>query len=176
MRIDSPQRNKSLLLGSPVDDRATLTESLGRRVIRRSQIFVVLAVAVAVGCRSGPQTVSEDQSETAVRLRALLQHLTDFVAETNRTSTRPATEEKFKKYLGALPKDRLAVDRVSDFQELLVSPRDHEPFAINYDIPLGGPVPAIWERRGVGGRRYVIFVDDTLEEVDEPRSRELKLK
>ena len=176
MRIDSLQQNKSMLLGGPVDDRVALTESLTRRVIRQSRVLVVLAAAVALGCRSGPQTGSEDHSETAVRLRALLQHLTDFVAETNRAGTRPATEEKFKKYLSTLPKDRLALDRVSDFQELFVSPRDHEPFVINYDIPLGGQVPAIWERRGVGGRRYVIFVDDTLEEVDEPRSRELKLK
>jgi hypothetical protein len=137
---------------------------------------VVLVVALAIGCGSGSQNSSEERSGTEPRLRALLQHLTDFVSETNRTGTRPATEEKFKKYLSNLPKSRLEVDQVSDFQELLVSPRDHEPFVINYDIPLGGRVPAIWERRGVDGRRGVIFVDDTFEEVDASRAQELKLK
>jgi hypothetical protein len=110
------------------------------------------------------------------RLVVLLQHLTDYVDLTNRSGDRPPTEEKFKKYLDELPQSRLAADQISDVQQLFVSPRDHEPFVIDYEIPLGGHVAAIWERHGVGGRRYVIFVDNALEEADEKRSEELGLR
>jgi hypothetical protein len=89
---------------------------------------------------------------------------------------RPSAEG-FKEFVATLSPHRKESFGVTDTQELFVSPRDGEPFAINYDQPSsGGHVPAIWEQTGVNDKRYVLYADGNVEEVDEETFSKIKPK
>jgi hypothetical protein len=142
-----------------------------------------VCLAVLIGCQKVSSEKGQDTSETAKRLRKLLRSLNFYIQETKTAQgERPnqagrPSEEGFKAFLAALSPQMLANIGVTNTQELqLVSPRDEQPFAINYDMPLGGPVLAIWEQTGVNGRRYVIYASGDVEEVDEQKFNEIKPK
>ncbi|HEY7423970.1 MAG TPA: hypothetical protein VH682_06960 [Gemmataceae bacterium] len=122
-------------------------------------------LVVLVGCQSGSDK-PQDASDTAMRLRHLWVGLRDYVDETNRSQGSRPNEKGFKAYLAGLSKERLAQYQITDIQETLISPRDGKPFVINYNTPLGGPTPAIWEETGVNGRRYVLSPDGKVQELD----------
>lgn len=91
----------------------------------------------------------------------------------------PEKESEFRKFLDALPASELLSFNVKSIDEILVSPRDHQPYTILYGFPKGPPegpggVPIIaYEQTGVGGRRLVASSLGGVEEVDEARFQKL---
>ena len=134
-------------------------------------------LAVLIGCQSASSDKSED---TPTRLQTLHGLLTMYIMEVQTTQgERPSSPsrpnaEGFKEWVTTLPPNRIGD---IEAQKLLVSPRDEEPFVINYDMAsTGGHEPAIWERTGVNGKRYVIYADGNVEEVDEETFTKIKPK
>jgi hypothetical protein len=131
-------------------------------------------LAVLVGCQSASSDKSED---TPTRLQTLHGLLSEYLMEERPAlSKRPDSPsrpnaERFKEFVTSLPPHRIGD---TEAQKLLVSPRDGEPFVINNDMPSSGHIPAIWEQTGVNGRRYVVYADDNVEEVDEETFTKIK--
>lgn len=124
---------------------------------------LVMSATYSSGCgRDAPPP------ETEVRLRKLLNPLLDYTEATGRQGAGKSNEEGFKKFLAGLSKQKLADLTITNTEELFVSPRDQQPFVINYDIPVGGGSgPAAWEQVGEGGRRYILYQNGKVEEIDE---------
>ena len=107
-------------------------------------------------------------------MRRLLSPLYDYVEATNADLKGPATEGGFKAYLAGLSKQKLADLQISNTPEMFLSPRDHQPFVINYAIPLtGGAAPAIWEQTGLNSQRCVLYQDGKFEELDNEKLNKL---
>lgn len=139
----------------------------------------VVWLAVLVGC----QTSSSDKlDDTATRLQKLHTLLSVYLVEgkpvqgerTNETG-RP-NEEGLKAFVATLAPHRKETFGITDTQEIFVSPRDGQPFVINYDMPSSGHVLAIWEQTGTDGKRYVVYADGNVEEVDEETFSKIKPK
>jgi hypothetical protein len=130
-------------------------------------------VALAMACCHRPAGQAD---ETATRLRTLLFPLIDYVEETQRDGTGPAGEKGFKSFLAGLSEQKRGDLQIGSTETLLVSPRDRQPFVIDYTISTtGGAAPAAWERTGVDGRRYVVFLDARVDEVDDEAFRKMGL-
>jgi hypothetical protein len=104
----------------------------------------------------------------------------------------PASIDELKKFLGSQDQKVLTTLNLTDVDSVFVSPRDNEPYVLVRPKPRGanrpgGPPPApgspppgnaaspvvAHEKTGSGGKRYVVFADTRVEEVDEERFKEL---
>jgi len=90
----------------------------------------------------------------------------------------PPNEEALKKFIASHPATELAALKITDVEQLFVSPRDNQPYVVRYGAklpppgPSGSPVIA-YEKDGVGGRRFVAFAHAGVEELDDARFRQL---
>lgn len=109
-----------------------------------------LFVAVAIGCNE--QGGGRELHGSNLRLVAVLysQYLAAHAGEA------PRDADEFKAYVQSLGPGVLQRAGVSGWDELLVSPRDGQPFAVKYQTgswPLDGAIA--YEQVGADGTRYV---------------------
>jgi len=90
----------------------------------------------------------------------------------------PPDQEALKKFITSHPATELAALKITDVEQLFVSPRDNQPYVVLYGAklpppgPSGSPVIA-YEKDGAGGRRFVAFANAGVEELDDVRFRQL---
>lgn len=90
----------------------------------------------------------------------------------------PPDKEALKKFIASHPAAELAALKITDVEQLFVSPRDKQPYVVCYGAklpppgPSGSPVVA-HEKDGVEGRRFVAFSNGGVDELDDARFREL---
>jgi hypothetical protein len=133
--------------------------------MHRNSLLHALAALVLVGCAvEGPAT------ETGThRVRVL----TGIYNKVSRDLGRPPKDEQeFKDKVnsaGLSPKSL----KVSSIEELFVSERDGQPFAIVYGSTPKGSDVVVYEQTGVDGKRLVGHRIGMVEEVDEAKFQEL---
>ena len=90
----------------------------------------------------------------------------------------PPDKEALKKFIASHPATELAALKITDVEQLFVSPRDQQAYVVLYGAklpppgPSGSPVIA-YEKDGDGGRRFVAFANAGVEELDDARFRQL---
>lgn len=125
------------------------------------------------GCGGGG---SKPQPKAEAHLQALAVFYGRYLSQ-NRG--RPAADEKaFKQFLAKFNPSEFTSFGLSSSDEMFASPRDHQPYVVRYNVPIGPPGPqgpsvVAYEQTGVGGKRYVAFGLGGVEEVDEARFRQL---
>lgn len=78
----------------------------------------------------------------------------------------PQDIDELKAYAKQLPKEKLDSMGIQDVDAICISPRDNEPYAIApvlRNAPGGMPRVAIYERKGVGGKRMVASMGNARE-------------
>jgi hypothetical protein len=138
--------------------------------------LVAFLLAIA-GCGS----VDKPSPEVKSRLQNINIALGKYASQ-NRGMT-PANEAAFRAYLGALPEPDKEALKVTDVDALLTSPRDQKQFIVKYGqkMPMfpdseGKPTAAnvvAYEQEGAAGKRFVIYANGQIEEVDSARATEL---
>ena len=137
--------------------------SIGNLTFRFPAYACFLLFLLGVGCAKEPTTVEGDASE---RLRALARGINQY-ASSNRGKA-PKDEETLKKFLARTMPNESADD-------LLVSPRDGQPYVVLYGAELSMPDPSsnqgwppvAYEAEGVEGKRQVAFFSGGVEELDD---------
>ena len=96
--------------------------------------------------------------------------------------TGPHNEEEFKRFIRAQGADearRSGVD-LSQLDKLFISPRDAQPYVINYGLDQGDRSQGLQiiahEAQGSDGKRVVAFMNGQIDEVNAERATELGLK
>lgn len=136
-------------------------------------LFVGLSAIVFVGC-GAPSEVP--QAESVVHLKALAVLYGRYVGSHRGQS--PPSEAEFKKFIQARPKAELDTLKAADVDSLFISPRDGQPYHVQYKVPLpppgpqGAPVVA-YEQTGEGGQRYVATSLGDVQLVDEAKFQEM---
>lgn len=83
----------------------------------------------------------------------------------------PASEAEFKQHLESLGKERLEAMGLADLEKALVSPRDQQPYLVNYawqPPPPMEPTKAAYviaEKTGKDGKKLVGFATGTVKEM-----------
>jgi hypothetical protein len=71
----------------------------------------------------------------------------------------PLNTEQFTNWVRSLKPDELAKMNIPNLDEILISPRDHEPYQVTPGKPSGpmhiAPV-VIYEKTGVNGKHFVV--------------------
>ena len=137
--------------------------------------FAVLFLSwvVAAGCQH-PTSREVPPAESNVKNIAIFYGR--YLAQ-NRGRT-PPDKEALKKFIASHPATELAALKITDVEQLFVSPRDNQPYVVRYGAklpppgPSGSPVIA-YEKDGDGGRRFVAFANAGVEELDDARFRQL---
>ncbi len=91
----------------------------------------------------------------------------------------PPGEVVFKQWVKKLPEEKLKQWVITDTEAIFVSPRDNEPYVIEYGTPKGGAMShrlVVYEKTGVDGKRYGAYEDGTVMELDEAEFQKLKGK
>jgi len=132
------------------------------------RLLVILGtgcLAFAAGC-GGPSSPPPGQNN----LRDLAKYYGLYQGQ-NQGRT-PPNEKQFKEFI---QKKDAAVKP----DEVFISPRDHEPYVVLYNLKLGPPDPVkgapvvAYEKTGVGGKRMIARSTTAVEEVDEAKLKEL---
>jgi hypothetical protein len=142
-------------------------------VWQRPIVVGLVALLLISGCSS--RNAKESTNRANSRLNWLLR-------VRNQAMSRgqvPKSEEEFKRYLNSL--DAATQDRikkgagVSNVEELFISERDGEPYAIFYGQPPAGVAKDLiaYERTGVDGVRFVGYGLGAVAEADEQKFNEL---
>ena len=129
----------------------------------RGVVVGVLTVCF-VGCGEPPRPVSPQES----RLRSLAVLYGRYIAS-------PSNEREFVGFMQSSGAEVLAWFEVDDPEKLLVSPRDNQPYEINY----GGSLASQWiahEKVGVDGKRWIVDRDGRMQEIDEMAMRAVTSK
>jgi hypothetical protein len=137
--------------------------------------FAVLfsCVVVAAGCQHKP---AGELAPVESNVKNIAIFYGRFMSQ-NRGRT-PPDKEALKKFIASHPVAELAALKITDVEQLFVSPRDQQPYVVRYGAklpppgPSGSPVIA-YEKDGDGGRRYVAFANAGVEELDDARFKEL---
>jgi hypothetical protein len=148
---------------------------------RRRMLGFLLGAALSLtGCGGGGGEVDTVFEEGHQRM-ALAARLHQQFAMANRMRA-PRNEEELKKFLKTLKKEQLEEMGVADAAQLLISPRDNEPYVFNWSAPgmaemkmnKGGAGGFHWiahEKTGVGGKRYIALNMGQIRLVDEENFR-----
>jgi hypothetical protein len=137
-----------------------------------AQIGLAGLLVALSGCGSEKQSEEREQSN----LKPLAVLYGQFTAQ--HRGQAPSNEDEFKKFIQALPPEKLASFKVANVDILLVSARDQKPYVVVYGpAPSAGSSPTnrviAYEQTGVGGKRFVAFSVGKIEEVDQARFKEL---
>jgi len=137
--------------------------------------FVVLSCSclVTAGCQQG---TGRQVPDVEANVKNLAIFFGRYVSQ-HRGQT-PPDKESFKKFIASHPAAELAALKITDVEQMFVSPRDKQPYVVRYGFtlpppsPTGSPVVA-YEKVGVSGRRFVAYANSGAEEVDDARFRQL---
>jgi hypothetical protein len=145
--------------------------------VRRSSLLacaVVIGAAVVTvlcGCNSGGAPARQQESN----LKKLALFYGPYQGQ--HQGALPPNEQALKDFIKSQTL-LLESQRITDVDAMFVSERDKQPYVILYagdelgtDGPAGQPVVA-YEKRGVGGKRYVASTLGAVEEVDDAKFRE----
>jgi hypothetical protein len=156
----------SLFCSSHTQSRATLGVSL--------VLFIsIIGLWGFSGC-SGGGTASAPMQQSNIKPLAMLYG--QFIGQ--HQGRPPASEEEFRKFIQERGMGMLKQFGISSVDALFISERDKQPYVVIYGQPKGpaalaGQPVCVYERQGVGGRRYVASSLGAVEEVDESRFRQL---
>lgn len=148
----------------------------GKTVIRMAAWSLFAGVCLlALGC-GGAQRQAEQREES--RLKPLALFYGQFTGQ--HRGNPPADEAQLKDFIRSQGPEALASFQVKDVDGLFLSERDGKPYVVLYGDaaksnppgPAGAPVVA-YEQEGIGSMRFVASSMGAVEEVDEPRFREL---
>jgi hypothetical protein len=152
-----------------------------RQICARSPFFLALTSLLAgslvsallIGCSQGGRESAPLQESTIKPLAMLYGQFTG-----QNQGRPPANEEEFKRFIRERGMGTLKQFNIPDVDSLFISPRDKQPYVVIYGQPKGPPALAgqpvvVYEKVGVGGKRYVASSLGAVEEVDETRFREL---
>jgi hypothetical protein len=134
---------------------------------------LLLPCLLAAGCQPG---TGRDVPPVETNMKNLAIFYGRYVAQHRRQT--PPDKEAFKKFIAGHPAAELAALKITDVEQLFVSPRDKQPYVVRYKFalpppsPTGSPVIA-YEKDGVSGRRFVAFANAGAEEVDDASFRKL---
>lgn len=136
-------------------------------------ILSVWMVSLSLSC-SGGGRASAPMQESNIKPLAMLYG--QFMGQ--HQGRPPSSEEEFKKFIQERGMGILKQFGIPSVDALFISERDKQPYVVIYGEPKGPPALAgqpvcVYERQGVGGRRYVASSLGAVEEVDEARFREL---
>jgi hypothetical protein len=78
----------------------------------------------------------------------------------------PSNEKQLADFLKSLPQAELEATGIKDRENVLISPRDNQPYGVVPNQSMmrmsgksdGGTPVALYEKTGVGGKRYVLFL------------------
>ena len=124
-------------------------------------VFIVLTfVATLAGCGSGGGGLSKNDDN----LRRIGVYYGRFLAQTK--GTPPKNEGQFKEFIKK-------IDPEVDTEKIFVSPRDHEPYVVKYNLkgaggmdPTKGAPIVAHEKVGVAGKVQVARSTGQFDEVD----------
>jgi hypothetical protein len=138
-------------------------------------LLISLFLGTSPGCGDSDSGVTETDAKT--RLTHVLQLYQAYV-DTNRSG--PPDAEALKQFAQSLTAEqREAYLLPEDLQTIWVSPRDNQPFVIEYGQNLqagGDPFAIAWEAVGANGMRYVALSMGYVEEYDEATFSEYRKK
>ena len=126
----------------------------------------VLLCCCPVGCRKGPAPSSDP--EVKQRLEKLFRLYRAYVDKHHKGPPNEQALREFGRNMTASEKDEHGVGE--DVDTLFTSPRDQQPYVIQYNLNLapGGPTRAVaWEATGQSGKRFVALTVGYVEEYDE---------
>jgi len=122
-------------------------------VTRRLGYLIALSflLSLAVGCGSSPDPRPKEGQSHILRVASLAQHF--------RTKYKrfPEDAEELKKWAQALKTDELRRMGIDNLEEVLVSPRDKQPYQINKpgndpQAKMGMVSVLVYEKEGVRGK------------------------
>ena len=161
----------------------------------------LLMLALLLGGCGGSH--DDKRSEGERRLQILAQVFTRY-AGANKGSP-PADEKALKSFIGGLSAAEREGLKITNVDELFISPRDQQPFKVRYGIRAGGGVPGVpagprgapppeitvgpgsgmpgpasspviaYEQNGANGKRYVAFATGEVREVSAAEAQSLNL-
>jgi hypothetical protein len=152
------------------------------------RVLLLSAVCLGVyGCGGQPTgSTLPDAKLHIMRMARLYQQYSMQAA----AKSQQRNENGFKQFLSTVGKESLEGLQANTGLDLLVSPRDKEPYVINWNAPsmmegmkamskggaAGGPIGTAWvahEKTGVDGKRYVATAYGDAVEVDDEGFRKM---
>jgi hypothetical protein len=128
--------------------------------------------SVDINPEFGPTSTGDDVKDRMTQIQRLYQ------AYVNTNQRPPANEEELKKFAkGLSEEDREGYMLIEDIESCFTSPRDNQPFVIQYGMnlsPGGEPKAIAWEAKGEGGSRIVALSTGYVEEYDEETFQQYK--
>jgi hypothetical protein len=170
---------------------------LKRSTLGRTGLLIVPLLLVGCGASSDRRTDGER------RLQTLAQMYTRCAA--THKGIPPADEKAFKEFINGIAAEEKAAMKITNVDELFVSPRDQQPFKVRYGQRSGGGVPGVgggapggsppdttvgpgsgapgvglspiiaYEQTGANGKRYVAFATGEVREVSADEAQGLNL-
>jgi hypothetical protein len=139
--------------------------------------WLLIALCGGMGCGRSLEIKTEAGPSNLSKLHALYVSYMQM-----HRAAGPVNLEEFKRFIsneGSTEARRLDVD-LTNLDQLFLSPRDNEPYIINYGLHFDaksiGRQVFIYESRGRDGRRAVAYATGWSEEVDPQKAAELGLK
>ncbi|GIW80126.1 MAG: hypothetical protein KatS3mg105_1933 [Gemmatales bacterium] len=117
---------------------------------------------VSIGCKQGGQPLSKEEAHLSQLARLYGQYLAENQGKP------PPDAKTFKAFLTRLKNSGQL--QLEDIEEVFVSPRDHLPYVIRYNVSMAtadtgdGPVVA-YEQNGLEGKHFVAFANTKVVEV-----------
>lgn len=139
----------------------------GYRITGRISILLMLMATVfaTMGCKPAEDPAARQQADS---MNGLAICYGQYISQ--HRGRPPKNEKSFRKFIDAQPAAFLESFGASSADDLLVSPRDGEPYVVAY----GRPAKIIaYEKTGVDGMRYVSDDLGIVKEVDEATFAEL---
>lgn len=130
-----------------------------------------------LGCQHAPENDLGDAAPP--NIGQIVNHYMQYAG--NNRGVGPRNEQEFKRFLqrvsaGDADRSALGASRL----DVLISPRDGEPYIINYGLQVRGKSADLkvvaYEARGHNGRRAVAFIHGEIDEVTTERGVELGLQ
>ncbi len=137
-----------------------------------SLVVLTISLLAFVGGCNRPDNVERENST----LKPLVVAYGGYVA--SHRGVPPANEAEFRQHLQASWEQIKHFNQAKSVDDLFISNRDKEPYVVLYGDVTGpkgpGGMPVIaYEKKGIGGKRFVASSLGAVEEVDEARFQEL---
>lgn len=146
-----------------------LSESHGHRCARR---VTILLCCLALGCGGG---TASPEPDAKVRLTKVLRLYQVYVEKNKQGPPNEQALRQFGQKLSARERDEYLIG--DDLDSIFTSPRDKQPYVIQYNLKLdpGARTRAVaWEATGEAGMRFVALSVGYVEEYDEETFQQYK--
>lgn len=131
-------------------------------ILGQAVLGVALLFPLLTGCRQ--QEEPRQPPLVEVRIRQLNSLYNAFGAIHHK---KPANMEELRGWAKKLSKTKLAELRVDDVDEVLISPRDNQPYVVVNGGPAGPWMVVLHEKTGQDGKRYVMTAMGSALELDD---------